>query len=237
MKYNFKNEKVTVLKYGNGKIVGHVSKLAEKMNGQDYLLDIWYFQKGYGLSYFLVGISIEDDTRQSIEKELFRLMENEYLPRIVWTIDDDILRHEQAPPYGPFKGGWKPPVNPNDEIVYDFREENIMTLNYENGILVAYVNPYRDNIDNEEYLKNNPNKNKDNFMLNLWYFKTRSTTGDFLFGTAIYSNKDEDVKDEILRYVRSGVIDDHIGYSDDEEDDDEYIVNNKNKNPTNFSLN
>ena len=93
----FKTESYVSVKYGTGKICSFVEKLKEKMNKQDYIMELWYFPKGYGLSYFLVGVSIEKDDVKVISKEINRMINNGYLPDIIDGVLDEIEENENFP--------------------------------------------------------------------------------------------------------------------------------------------
>ncbi len=95
MSFKFENKNVITLNCGNGHIVGYSSKLSEKMNNQDYMLDIWYFPKGYGVSHFIVGVSIENDNIETIQEEIVGLIESGYIIDSIENINRNIEEYER----------------------------------------------------------------------------------------------------------------------------------------------
>lgn len=93
--FNYSKESITVLKYNQGSIVGHVTHLDQKMNGQDWLLELWYFRDGYGIAHMLVGISIEENSDDFIRREINSMIESGYLPEMIYSMDSDIDEYEK----------------------------------------------------------------------------------------------------------------------------------------------
>ncbi len=89
-------EEVVTVRFGDGHVVGHAEKLEEKMNNQDYLLNLWYFKRGYGLAEHLVGTTISFETKECVEEEITRLIESGWLVDAVYSAEKIIEEREQG---------------------------------------------------------------------------------------------------------------------------------------------